>query len=174
MIKISTFGLIYLWFAVLVFYNIRDLWLIRHFLDLNDAKLLASALVSSHLDYCNSPLSSVVDTDLAKLQRVQNRLACVVTKSPSFTYSVPLLHSLHWLPVKFRVDFKICLLSYKNLSKKQPVYVHFLLATPLPSRSLRSSKWTTLPVPRVKTNAGKRWSSSFAPSPWNSLPRSVS
>ena len=119
-------------------------------------------LVSSHLDYCNSLLSGIADTDLAKLQRVQNRLARVVTKSPPFTHSVPLLCSLHWLPVKFRVDFKICLLTYKTLSEKQPVYLHPLLATPLPSRSLRSNKGITLPVPRVKTNAGKMSFSSCA------------
>ena len=68
------------------------------------------------LDYCNSLLSGVADTDLAKLQSVQNRLAHVVTKSPLFTHSVPLLRSLHGLPVKFRVDFNICLLTYKSLT----------------------------------------------------------
>ena len=85
----------------------------------------------------------------------------------------PLLRSLHWLPVKFRVDFKICLLTYKTLSEKQPVYLHSLLATPLPSRSLRSKKGITLSVPRVKTNGEKRSFSSCAPSLWNSLPLSV-
>ena len=155
------------------FYHIRDLRHIRHYLDLNGAKLLANALVSSRLDYCNSLLSGIADTDLAKLQRVQNRLARVVTKTPPFTRSVPLLRSLHWLPVKFRVDFKICLLTYKTLSEKQPAYLHSLLATPLPSRSLRSHKGITLSVPSVKTNARKRSFSSCAPSLWNSLPLSV-
>ena len=54
------------------FYHIRDLRRIRHYLDLNGAKLLANALVSSRLDYCNSLLSGIADTDLAKLQHVQN------------------------------------------------------------------------------------------------------
>ena len=35
------------------FYHIRDLWRIRRYLDLNGAKLLANALVSSRLDYCS-------------------------------------------------------------------------------------------------------------------------
>ena len=147
------------------FYHIRDLRRLRHYLDLNGAKLLANVLVSSRLDYCNSLLSGIADTDLAKRQCVQNRLARVVTKSPPFTRSVPLLRFLHWLPVKFRVDFKICLLTYKTLSEKQPVYLHSLLAAPLPSHSLRSNKGITLSVPRVKTNAGKRSFSSCSPSP---------
>ena len=77
------------------FYHIRDLWRIRRYLVLIGAKLLANALMSSRLDYCNSILSGIADTDLAKLQHVQNRLARVVTKSPPFTHSVSLLRSLH-------------------------------------------------------------------------------
>ena len=149
------------------FYHMRDLLRVRHYLDLNGEKLLASELVSSRLDYC------IADTDQAKLQRVQNRLAHVVTNSPPFTCSVPLRHSLHWLPVNYRVDFKICLLTYKTLSEKQPVYLHSLLATPLPSLLLRSNKGITFPVPRVKINARKMSFSSCAPSLWNSLPLSV-
>ena len=82
-------------------YHAWDLLRIRRYLDLNGAKLFANVLVSSHLDYCNSRLSGIADTDLAVLQHVQNRLARVGTKSPPFTHSVPLLRSLHWLPVQF-------------------------------------------------------------------------
>ena len=48
-------------------YHIRDLRRIRRHLDLDNAKLLANALVSSRFDYCNSVLSGVVETDLTKL-----------------------------------------------------------------------------------------------------------
>ena len=41
---------------------------------------------------------------------------------PPFTCSVPLLCSLHCLPVNFRVDFKICLLTYMALREKQPIF----------------------------------------------------
>ena len=58
-----------------------------------------NALVSSRLDYCISLLSGIAEIDLAKIQRILNRLARVVTKSPPFTLSVPLLRFLHWLPV---------------------------------------------------------------------------
>ena len=84
----------------------------RYHLYLDSAKLLANALVSSHLDYCNSLLSGIADTDLVKVRCIVNRLARVVTKSLPFTRSVPLVRSLHWLPVNYRVHFKICLLTY--------------------------------------------------------------
>ena len=102
--------------------------------------------MSSRLDYCNSLLSGFAETDLTKLQRVLNRVARVVTKSPSFTRSVPLLLSLHWLPVKYRVHFKTCLLIHRALHEEQPVYLRSLIATSLPSRSLRSNRGITLSV----------------------------
>ena len=90
-------------------------WSRRSGLDLDSAKLLANALVFSRFDYYNSLSYGIAETDLTKLQHILNRLAHVVTMSPPFTSSVPLLFSLHWLPVKYRVDFKICLrLFMKN------------------------------------------------------------
>ena len=135
--------------------------------------MLANALVSSHLDYCNSTLTGIAETDLTKLQRVLNRLARVVTESPPYTRSVPLLRSLHWLPVKYRVHFKIWLLTYKALHEEQPVYLRSLIATSLPSRSLRSNREITLSVPRIRTNTVTRAFSSCDPSLWNNLPLSV-
>ena len=102
-----------------------------------------------------------------------NRLARVVTKSPPFTSSVPLLRSLHWLPVTYRVHFKICLLTYKGLHEEQPVYLRSTIATSLPSRSLRSNRGITLSVLRIRTNTGARAFSSCTPSLWNNLPLSV-
>ena len=151
----------------------QDLRRIRRHLDLDRAKLLSTALVSSRLDYCNSLLYGIADIDLTKLQRVQNQLARLVTKSPPFTCSFPLLRSLHWLPVRFRILFKINLLTYKTLREKQPVYLHSMLAASIPSRSMRSNNDNSLSVPRVKTINGARAFHSCAPSLWNNLPLSV-
>ena len=151
-------------------YHIRDLRRIRRHLDLDSAKLLANALVSRRLDYCNSLLSGISETDLTKLQRVLNRLTRVVTKSPPFTRSVPLLRSLHWVLVKYRVHFNIYLLTCKALHEEQPVYLRSLIAISLPSRTQRSNRGITLSIPRIKTNTGARAFSSCAPSLWNNLP----
>ena len=45
------------------FYHMWDLRRIRRYLDLDSAKLLTTALVSSHLDYCNSLLYGIADID---------------------------------------------------------------------------------------------------------------
>ena len=94
-------------------------------------------------------------------------------QSLPFTRSLPLLRSLHWLLVRFRILFKKNLSTYKTLREKQPVYLHSKLAASLPSRSLRSNNDNCLSVPRVKTNTGARACRFCAPSLWNSLPLSV-
>ena len=96
-------------------YDIRDLRSIRRFISLSAAKTIATALVSSRLDYCNCLLYNT-----AKLQRVQNCLAKVVTRSPRFSLSVPLLKSLHWLPVHYWIIFNF----FTILSSTQPAYLN--------------------------------------------------
>ena len=130
-------------------------------------------LVSSHLEYCNSLLYGIADTDFTKLQHVQNRLACLMTKSPPFTRSLPVIRSLHWLQVNFRILFKITLLTNKTLHEKQPAYLHSMLAASLPSHSLRSNKGISLLFLRVKTYMGARAFHSCAPSLWNNFQLSV-
>ena len=104
-----------------------------------------------------------MDTDLTKFQHVQNRLARVGTKSPPSTHSVPLLRSLHWLPVKFSILFKISLLIYKTPHEKQPVYLHSTLAPSIPSCSLTSSRGISLSVPRGQDHHRRRSFSRLCP-----------
>ena len=81
-----------------------DLYKILPLLDLNTSVLLAIALVSSILEYCNSLFVSLTDFELRRLQWVQNSLCRVVTCSPKFSHVTPQLKKLHWLPVKHRVQ----------------------------------------------------------------------
>ena len=155
------------------YYHIRDLRRIRRHLRLEDAKCLATALVTSRLDYCNSLLQGLAAKDILKLQRVQNCLARVVTKSGRFASSLPLRRSLHWLPISSRIEFKINLLTFKVLSTGQPSYLSNLISRAMPRRILRSNNEILLSVPRVKTMTGARAFSSCAPTLWNRLPLSV-
>ena len=155
------------------FYHIRDLRRNRRFISLSVAKTIATALVTSRLDYCNSLLYNTANKDIAKLQRVQNCLARVVTRSPLFSRSVPLLKSLHWLPVHYRIIFKIYTIAYQALSSTQSAYLNSMLTPARNSTQLRSTSSNPLYIPRVKTNAGTRAFSVAAPTVWNSLPASV-
>ena len=115
----------------------RDLYRIRPLLDLKTSVLLANALVSSRLDYCNSLFLSLTDFELRRLQLVQNSLCRVVTRSSKFSQLTPQLKKLHWLPVRYRVQFKIDLITYKILNQGQPVYLRQLIHPYTSSRNTR-------------------------------------
>ena len=72
------------------FSHIRDLRRIRRFMSFSVAKNIATALVTSRLEYYNSPLYNTANKDIAKRQRAQNCLARVVTRS-RLSRLVPLL-----------------------------------------------------------------------------------
>ena len=56
---------------------------------MNTSVLLANALVSSRLDYCNSLFLSLTDFELRRLQLVQNSLCKIVTRSSKFSHITP-------------------------------------------------------------------------------------
>ena len=91
----------------------RDLYRIRPLLDLNTSVLLANAFVSSRLDYCNSLFLSLTDFECRRLQLVQNSLCRVVTRSSNYSHITPQLKNLHWLPIKYKIQFKTGLITYK-------------------------------------------------------------
>ena len=67
-------------------------------------------------------MASVPTYQLNKLQRVQNAAARLIFQESKYCHVRPLLFNLHWLPVKFRIDFKILLLTYKAINGFAPFY----------------------------------------------------
>ena len=92
-------------------------------------------------------------------------LVLLLRNKPPLTRSVPLLRSLHWLPIKFRIEFKTCLLTYKTFNENQPGYLYAMLTPSFPFRSLRSNNGIIYnsSVPKVKTNTGARAFALVAP-----------
>ena len=89
--------------------------------------------------------------------------------------STALLQNLHWLPIEWRVHFKLATLAYKALHTGQSPYLSELLQHYEPTRTLRSSSFcsslfhnTTLNLAHVH-NAYRI----SAPKIWNLLPASI-
>eukprot|EP00918_Siedleckia_nematoides_P076757 GHVU01167738.1.p1 GENE.GHVU01167738.1~~GHVU01167738.1.p1 ORF type:complete len:121 (+),score=6.11 GHVU01167738.1:160-522(+) len=91
---------------------------IRKYLSQNATKVLMQSLVMSHIDYGNGTLNSVADVHLKKLQLVQNKAARLVTGANKYCHITPILADLHWLPVAYRVKFKIILLTFKAIASQ--------------------------------------------------------
>ncbi len=106
-----------------------------------------------------------------QLQMVQNAAARVLTRTRKYEYISPVLSTLHWLPTKHRIDFKILFITYKALNGLAPQYLSELLSHYSPSRPLCSQNSGHLIIPRIsKSTAGGRSFSYLAPKLWNNLP----
>jgi len=129
--------------------------------------------VSSRLDYCNSLLYRISDGLLTKLQTVQNAAVHVVTGTRKFDHITPVLHQLHWLPVRQRITFKLAMITFKCLRGLAPSYLADV-CTPVSSVvggwQLRSANSRILIMPCTRTMIGWRDFAVSGPATWNSLP----
>ncbi len=147
---------------------------VKHFLSSNDLEIVIHALISSHLDYCNSLYIGLPQSTLSRLQMVQNAAARFLTGTKKRDHITPVLASLHWLPIKLRVDFKVLLFAYKALHNSAPDYICDLIKPYTAPRSLRSSDQLLLSVPRSRCKTkGDRAFSVVGPKLQNSLPLNI-
>ena len=109
-------------------FHIRNLYLVRTFLNRESLLSLIHAFIVSRVDYCNSLLVGLPNVALKKLQSILNKAARLVFSLPPRVPTTPFLIELHWLPIRARVEFKICLITFKALKFHQPTYIVELLA----------------------------------------------
>ena len=156
------------------FYYIYNIRRIRKYLSQQSTETLVHAFITSRLDYCNGLLYGLPDCLLNKLQRVQNACARLIFKEQKFCHVTPLIYELHWLPIRYRIEFKILLITLKILNFLAPTYLSSLISLRLPSKyNLRnSSDKLLLSYPRFKSKAtlGDRSFTCAAPKLWNALP----
>ena len=94
------------------------------------------------MDYCNSVFGNASAVHLYPLQSVVHAAARVITRKRKYDHiSATIRDQLHWLPVKQRIDHKLCTLIYKCLHNVEPVYLRDM-CIPVPSISGRSSLWS--------------------------------
>lgn len=151
-------------------FHTRALRHIRPLINFDAAKMIAQDIVTARLDYCNGLLYGTSASNLQRLQTAQNSLARAVCQAPWASSATELRRSLHWLPVRQRIDYKLAVIAYRTRQTRVPAYLASLIDDYRPTRTLRSSDQLLLNQPSVKLALSARAFSVNAPAVWNSLP----
>ena len=155
-------------------YNIRK---ISKYLSRECKKTLIHALVRGRLDYCNSLLYGSPAYLVKKMHRAQNSAARLIFQVSKFNHVTPLLSTLQWLPVKYRIIFKLLIITYKAIHGLAPSYLCSLLSVKKNYRyNSRSSSGLLINLCNVKSlvTLGDRSFQCAAPKLWNCLPIEIS
>ena len=142
------------------------------FLSQDVSSKFVSSLILSRLEYCHSLLAGTSSSSHQTLQRIKNCAVRLVLKKKKPDHITALFRTLHWLPIRSRIIYKLNTLCHKCIINLVPEYLYSWLHLYTPSRTLRSSSDTlTLYFPRTKLpSAGQRAFTSAGPSTWNLLP----
>jgi hypothetical protein len=139
---------------------------------------LVHALICTRVDFGNAVYIGLSSDNTHKLQSILNAAARLIGDIPKFAHiSVYIRDSLHWLPVRKRIQFKTLTLMRNCIVGSAPSYLKELctFVSSLPARpTLRSSSRGLLVVPRVHSaTAQSRSFANVGPSIWNRLPLSL-
>jgi len=154
------------------YYHIRQLRCIRPYLDFKTASTIATSIVHSKLDYCNSVITFQT-VNLTGSKQIQNSLDRAVVKASKSTHITPILKSLHWLKVNERIEYKLLSLSLTkflqllNLAIFTTLSLFNLIAVPAPHSVVTLSRPPTIFL--KMTDRSFRYAS---PRLWNQLPDS--
>ena len=155
-----------------ILYCIRK---IRPFLTIETCKSLVVSLVISKLDYANSLYICLPESTIQPLQKIQNMAAKLCLNRKKFDSNTECFCILHWLPIKARVEFKVCVMIFKCLHSTAPGYLtelfQFKQYPRFTRQSLDSSKLDFKPTNR-KTY-GDRSIAVAGPVIWNKLPSHI-
>ena len=156
--------------------NLRNLGRIGSKLSKGLKIQLVNAYIHSVIDNCNGTYFAISNLQLRKLQQIQNTAAKFIFNlrgKERFQSMSPFLKELHFLPVVYRIRFKIALMAFKCINNLAPTYLSSLLSLrQTKSHSVRADndvfKLSHPPIPRCKKTQGAFCYS--APRVWNSLP----
>ena len=139
--------------------------------------MLVNNLILSQLDYCNAILANATKNDLKPLQKI-------LYNSVRFSYNLnwnehvtSYLIKLHFLPIKYRVLFKLSIIGYKIVNNIAPIYLlkSFNLYYPTTTQNLRIGCGRDMLMLVYKKSVHNQFNKTLSKltQVWNSLPYEI-
>ena len=97
-------------------YHLWQIAQLQPYLDGGALTTLVHALVISRLNHCNALYVGLPLRLMWKLQMVQNTAGRLLSGVRKYQHIFLTLAALHWLPVRFLIDFKVLMMTYKALN----------------------------------------------------------
>ena len=111
------------------FLALRRIASIRPFLSVSSIAKFVASMITSRLDYCFATFAGVADEQIARMQKIQNNAARLILKKLKRDHVTPLLKELHWLPVKYRIQYKLATLAFRHFDGTLLPYLFSSLCT---------------------------------------------
>lgn len=90
---------------------------------------LYKTLIAPHIDYCSSILFLASETQLKRLQRLQNKQMRFILQCSKYTPSRIMLEALQWLSIKERIIFNVLTIIYKITKNLLPEYLRTIIVS---------------------------------------------
>lgn len=120
------------------YYHLRNIAKLRPTLCQSDAEKLVHAFVFARMDYYNALLTGIPSKNLQRLHYIKNSPARTLMRGRKYEHITPILQTLPWLPVSYRIGSKISLLTHQCIHGNVPPYLKELLSPQSRSRKLCS------------------------------------
>ena len=119
----------------------------KHAFDRGTLITVINALVFSKLFYCSNVWANSSDSNIDKLQCVQNFACRIVSGAWKFDHVTPILKELEWLPVSSQLYYRSATLAFKCITSCAPDYLTsiFIKRADISTRTTRGSH-TELPL----------------------------
>ena len=159
-----------------VWYHLFQISQIKRFLIFEQLKSVIHAYVTSSIDQNNSHLLALPKESIKHPQSVHNAASKLILGLKKHDHVMSALIPLHWIPIDYRILFKVLLPMFKSLNGQEPsAYLKDPLVPYVPVHTFRSSSEGLLRTPKNHYNG--TFNRSFAArslSEWNKIPKELS
>ena len=146
---------------------IRNVIKRRFLFNQTQLKLIINSIIVCKLDYCNALYCGISDCLIQQLQLIQNAAAKAIVGLYKYDHLGNTLKELHWLPISYRIKFKVLLLVYKCINGMGPVYLTSMFKFANFTHNIQ------LIEPRILSQYGERSFQKAGPKMWNELPLDI-